>query len=140
LLQSKRAKGVIVKVLREVRARFGFRLVGYVVMPEHVHLVIEETPQAIPSRVIQVLKQRVSRELRGRKRGKQGQLVLPFAGEQFDHRRFWQRRYYDFNVYSQKKLWEKLEYMHANPVKRRLVAHPREWPWSGWSYYERGED
>ena len=136
-LQSKRAKNLFVRVLSEVRARHGFRLVGYVVMPEHVHLLIDEAAKALPAKIIQVLKQRVSRRLRGKRRGVRGQLALPFAGLA-EHRRFWQRRYYDFNVYSEKKLREKLDYMHENPVKRRLVSHPRDWPWSSWTFYERG--
>jgi hypothetical protein len=37
------------------------------------------------------------------------------------------------------KVKEKLNYMHANPVVRGLVKHPREWPWSSWSFYECGE-
>jgi putative transposase len=40
--------------------------------------------------------------------------------------RFWQPRFYDFNVWSANKLKEKLEYMHTNPVQRKLVQHPRE--------------
>jgi len=43
------------------------------------------------------------------------------------------------NVYSRKKLREKLDYMHANPVVERLVSHPKDWPWSSWSFYARGE-
>lgn len=42
---------------------------------------------------------------------------------------------YDFNVYSGKKLAEKLTYMHLNPLKRNLVAHLKDWPWSSWSHY-----
>jgi len=34
---------------------------------------------------------------------------------------------------------EKLNYMHANPVIRKLVKHPSGWPWSSWSFYEKGE-
>lgn len=52
---------------------------------------------------------------------------------------FWQTRFYDFNVYSAKKQREKLDYMRANPVKRGLVNHPRDWPWSSWAYYFGGE-
>jgi putative transposase len=52
---------------------------------------------------------------------------------------FWQRRFYDFNVWSSKKLKEKLDYMHRNPVQRGLVLHPKDWPWSSWSHYEKGE-
>jgi len=138
-LQTKRVKNIFVKILEEVRGRFGFRLMEYVLMPEHVHLLIEELPKALPARVIQVLKQRVSRKVRGKKRGTPGQLALPFPGEVGQHRRFWQRRYFDFNVYSEKKMREKLDYMHANPVKRGLVSHPQEWPWSSWSFCERGK-
>jgi hypothetical protein len=42
-------------------------------------------------------------------------------------------------VWSNKKVQEKLDYMHRNPVQRKLVQHPREWPWSSWSHYEKGE-
>jgi hypothetical protein len=43
---------------------------------------------------------------------------------------FWQPRYYDFNVYRQQKLMEKLDYMHQNPVQRGLVTRPEDWRWS----------
>jgi len=46
---------------------------------------------------------------------------------------------YDFNVYSAKKIREKLEYMHANPVKRGLVKNPSDWLWSSFLSYEKGE-
>jgi REP-associated tyrosine transposase len=139
LLASVRARNLAVEILREVQAKYGFSLAGYVIMPEHVHLLISESPSAPPAKVIQVFKQRVSRRLRGKKRASKRQLSLRFPEAQGELRRFWQRRYYDFNVYSSKKLWEKLHYMHANPVEERLVQHPREWPWSSWSFYATGK-
>jgi putative transposase len=42
---------------------------------------------------------------------------------------------YSFNVYSEKKRLEKLDYMHHNPLKRGLVKGPRDWPWSSWRFY-----
>ena len=48
----------------------------------------------------------------------------------------WERRYYPFNMYSEQKLREKLDYMHANPVKRGLVSSPEEWPWSSFRFYD----
>jgi putative transposase len=139
LLGSVKARNLAVKILGEVRARYGFSLLGYVIMPEHVHLLMSELPTVLPARIVQVFKQRVSRQMRGRKRVLPGQLGLPFPKNARDLRRFWQRRYFDFNVYSEKKLREKLDYMHMNPVKERLVKHPRGWPWSSWTFYERGE-
>jgi putative transposase len=139
LLASVRSRNLAIETLREVRAKYGFSLVGYVIMPEHVHLLISESASIPPAKVIQVFKQRVSRRMRGKKRASPAQLPLRFPEACGELRRFWQRRYYDFNVYSRKKLWEKLDYMHANPVVERLVGHPKEWPWSSWSFYARGE-
>jgi putative transposase len=134
-LRSTRAKNVFVQILGQVRDRYGFSLVGYVVMPEHVHLLIGEPARGTPSTVVQVLKQRVSRRLRRKKRPHAAQLSLLFARGESVLPRFWQRRFYDFNVWSLKKRVEKLHYMHMNPLKRKLVTHPKDWPWSSFSYY-----
>lgn len=140
LLEPVRARNLFVKILAEVRERYPFLLVGYVVMPEHVHLLISEPAQGNPSKVIRILKQRVSRAMRQKKkRTSKAQLRLPFPEEENRLKRFWQRRFYDFNVWSTGKLKEKLNYMHANPVMRRLVNHPKNWPWSSWSFYEKRE-
>jgi putative transposase len=134
-LRSVRAKNTFVQILGEVRDRYGFSLVGYVVMPEHIHLLISEPTKGTPSTAIQVLKQRVSRRLRRKKRANAGQLNLSFEGGEDSQPRFWQRRFYDFNVWSLKKRVEELHYMHMNPLKRKLVDHPKDWPWSSFSSY-----
>ncbi len=139
LLGTVRARNLAVKILDEVRGRYGFALVGYVLVPDHVHLLISESGSIRPAKIIQVFKQRLSRRMRGRKRARKGQLALRFPETDGMLRRFWQRRYYDFNVYSRAKLQEKLHYMHANPVKGKLAQHPGDWPWSSWCYCYRGE-
>ena len=139
LLGSTGARERFVRILDQARARFGFRPFGYVVMPEHVHLLISEPAKGTPSTVLQVLKQRVSRALRRKRRTSSGgQLRLNFACEEYAPA-FWQRRFYDFNVWSAKKLFEKLQYIHNNPVQRKLVLHPKDWPWSSWSHYAKRE-
>ena len=137
-LGTPRARNRFVRILDQVRSRFRFLLIGYVLMPEHVHLMMSEPPKGDPSKVLQVLKQRVSRSLRKPARKPSAQLSLVFAAET-DSPAFWQRRFYDFNVWSSKKLKEKLDYTHRNPVQRRLVLHPKDWQWSSWSHYEKGE-
>jgi len=90
--------------------------------------------------VLKVLKQRVSRDLRrSKRRAPSGQLRFGFTRVDGELPRFWQPRFYDFNVYSAKKRREKLDYMHANPVKRGLVNNPAAWIWSSWSFYANGE-
>jgi putative transposase len=140
-LRTARARNVFLIVLNDVRQRYQFAIVGYVVMPEHVHLLLSEPKKGNPSLVVQVLKQRVSRRLRRRAspatsaRQPRLWLDLPPAAQ----RSFWQRRFYDFNVWSRKKRTEKLNYMHMNPVKRGLVENAKLWPWSSYRFYQYGE-
>jgi putative transposase len=138
LLGSAGARDAFVSVLDEVRAGHAFRLLGFVVMPEHVHMVVSEPRLGDPSEVMQVLKQRTCFRLkRSNENGSAKVAAAQFSEE--DAYALWQRRFYDFNVWSSGKLEQKLDYMHRNPVKRGLVRHPEYWPWSSWSYYEKGE-
>lgn len=142
LLGSAKARNLFVRALDQVRKEHGFSLVGYVVMPEHVHLLISEPARGTPSTVLKMLKQRVSRLLRRRPRRRvsASQRSFPFASSPQHLPQFWQKRFYDFNVWSRKKKIEKLGYMHANPQKRGLVDDPKNWPWSSYAYYQqRGE-
>jgi len=54
--------------------------------------------------------------------------------------RFWQVRYYDFPVWSERKRIEKLRYIHRNPVKRGLVSRPEDWRWSSFAHYATGAE
>jgi len=67
--------------------------------------------------------------------------MLPSYAATFDIREpVWQPRYYDFSIYSEKKLSEKLAYMHENPVRAGWVTHPCEWIFSSARYYELDEE
>ncbi len=85
-----------------------------------------------------MLKQRVSQKTRRKRRNASDkQLRLAFPEPVENPRSFWQPRFYDFNVYTNGKKREKLDYMHSNPVTRGLVRHPKDWPWSSWSFYTK---
>lgn len=91
-------------------------------MPEHVHLLVNEPERDTLARAMQSLKQGVARRLALRAEDS-----------------FWQARYYDFNVWSERKFVEKLRYMHRNPMKRGLVSRPEDWLWSSFRHYATGE-
>src|ERR1700733_1486032 len=136
LLGTQRARQLFLMALSEVRERYDFALIGYVVMPEHIHLPISEPNVGNPSVVMQVLKQRVSRAMhRRRRRTRSEQKWLWEEVPVRKNQPFSQRRFYDFNVWSAKKRNEKVNYMHFNPVKRGLVAHPKDWLWSSYGFY-----
>ena len=136
VLGSARRRDLLVDILEQVRRSYKFVLVGYVVMPEHVHLLLGEPERGNPSVVVQVLKQRFSRRLRrGLRR------VHPAQGLLWKEERpaIWQRRFYDFVVWTEHKRVEKLRYIHRNPVKRGLVQKPEQWKWSSFRAYAYGE-
>jgi putative transposase len=90
LLVSPSARDRFLYILEQIRRRYDFVIFGYVIMPEHVHLLMSEPEIGHPSLAMQVLKQRTSRAI------------------QHDEKRFWQLRFYDFNVWSARKRIEKL--------------------------------
>jgi putative transposase len=140
LFGTRHARDVFLRILEQVRSKYKFEVVGYVVMPEHLHILIGEPEKGTPSTVLQVLKQAVARRLLkpGHKRRHQPTLGREQTSDRKRH--FWQVRFYDFNVYSNEKVVEKLRYMHRNPVKRGLVPSPELWAWSSFRAYFLNEE
>ncbi len=123
LFGSAPPRDTFLEIFEEVREKFRFVVAGYVVMPEHFHLLVSEPARGTTSYMMQILKQRVSHRLLGG-------LNLPT---------FWIPRYHDFNVFSYRKYVEKLRYIHRNPVRRGLVTKPEDWLWSSYRFYYLGE-
>jgi len=134
LLRSAPSRDRLLSVLEQTRKRYRFVVVGYVVMPEHIHLLLSEPEVGTPSTVMQVLKQRTARALLPKTKPRDPRQCQRF-GETPARVPFWQARFYDFNVWTAKKRVEKLMYMHWNPVKRGLVAEPEDWRWSSSRFY-----
>ena len=133
LLGTPRRRDLFLTVLEQVRRRYHFVVAGYVIMPEHIHLLIGEPQVKTPSTVMQALKLGFARRVLAQaRRGRN-----PTQAVLFDHlpQHIWQKRFYDFNVWTEHKRIEKLRYMHRNPVKRGLVAAPELWRWSSFRAY-----
>src|SRR5258707_15849169 len=106
-------------------------------MPERIHLLISDPQEKNPSTVMQALKVGFARRVLAEQRRRSN----PSQANLFDRapQHIWQKRFYDFNVWSQGKRIEKLRYMHRNPVQRGLVASPELWGWSSFRFYFLGE-
>ena len=114
-LNAPEARETFERSLEQIRRSYVLRVYGYVVMPEHVHLLLSEAKRSSLDVALQALKTSVSKR--------------------YARRPFWLARYYDFNVFSKEKRIEKLKYMHRNPVTRGLVLRPEEWLWSSFRHY-----
>ena len=129
-----------IELLEQARQRYGFVVVGYVVMPEHFHVLIGEPEKGTPSTVMQVVKQRFAKRVLRAKRKRECIAQASLWREDENHPvQVWQARFYDFNIWSRHKRVEKLRYMHENPVKRGLVLEPGQWAWSSFRDYAHGE-
>ena len=137
---------LFLQVLERVRRRYRLVVLGYVVMPEHVHLLVSEPQRSTLSTAIQALKLSFVRSLDGgsvvpmsRKTGETW--GTPSVGSSRSTssskkpKRFWQARFYDFNVWTEEKRIEKLRYIDRNPVARGLVKSQEEWKWSSVRWY-----
>jgi len=126
LLDTDERCRIFESALERVRRSYRLYVYGYVVMPEHVHLLLSEPNCPTPPQhytladALKSLKQGVSRRLLG------------------NAEHFWQKRYYDFNIRNYPQFVEKLRYIHRNPVKRGLCERPEDWGWSSFRHYAIG--
>jgi len=97
LLGSARSRDRFLSVLEETRQRYRFVVVGYVVMPEHIHLLVSEPEIGTPSTVMQVLKQRTVLALLPKTKPHDAR-HSKLLRESVVRTPFWQTRFYDFNV------------------------------------------
>jgi len=144
LFDSERFERRFVSTLGDLRRELNFRIIGYVLMPEHSHLLLWPSADANPSQIMQKLEGRTALFILKNLRANRGypwcqrilaRLTLPPTVHHDARFRIWQRRFYDMNIWNPRKRDEKLNYMHNNPVNRRLVKHPGDRPWSSWRFY-----
>ena len=114
------AKHTFETALERVRGSYSLFIYGYVVMSDHVHLLIGEPQRATLDVAIKSLKQAVSRRLIG------------------EANHFWEKRYYDFNIRDHQQFVEKLRYTHRNLVKSGLCERPQDWEWSSFRHHATG--
>ena len=121
--------------LERTRRRFELRVYGYVVMPEHVHILVSEPDKGTLADAIHYLKLSFTKRLRSQvgAQKKGANLGHPETGS------FWQARYYDRNIRNAREFTVKLRYIHRNPVKRGLVENPEDWTWSSFRHYASRE-
>ena len=130
--------------LEEMRRRFAMRVYGYVVMPEHVHLLLSEPEQGTLAEAMHYLKLSFAKRVRSvmsfAQVSVQKQDANPSASSgqalgRDPRDSFWQKRYYDRNVRDAREFGVKLRYLHRNPVKRGLVKEAGDWKWSSFRHY-----
>lgn len=140
LLSKNRTRLWLLEALDQARCRWDFAVWAYVIMPEHVHILIH--PRAVNydiALILKAIKQPVSQRtvafLRKNAPAWLDHLRVTRACGRSEYR-FWQQGGgYDRNIIREETAWTCVEYIHANPVRRELVATPADWPWSSARWY-----
>ena len=132
-LDHNRAKGIVVHYLSRILFLKKGHCLGYVVMPEHVHALVWFSASDELSVFMQQWKRCSSFQL------KKFFEKSEYFDKIYEGQPVWQARYYDFNTFSEKKVHEKINYMHMNPVRRGLVENPCDWKFSSARWYGRKE-
>jgi putative transposase len=129
LFDNDRIKDRFLEHLGAETARQQAHLLAWVIMPEHVHLVVVPNEQDDVPRYLLSLKRLFAREVLDRWRELDAP-ILPRLRDLSGDLHFWQNGGgYDRNVLGD-ELWEKIKYTNSNPVKRGLVADGCDWKWS----------
>ena len=124
--------------LEAARKNLSFDLWAYVLMPEHVHLLIYPRGAAKPAQIVGKIKEAVARKAIAYLACNAPQRLPRLTvreGERVRHR-FWQPGGgYDRNAVEIATVHQMIQYIHANPVRRGLVANAEDWEWSGARWY-----
>jgi putative transposase len=131
ILDNDRAKGVVVHFLTaQIKNQEGM-CIGFVIMPDHVHALVKFHETGRLSTFMNQWKRRSSMQLKDLFKT----VIKPY-GEKMDlEKPMWQAKYYCFNVFTQKKIRQKLTYMHNNPVKAGLAERPENWRFGSARWY-----
>jgi len=141
-------KQVVVDALHRLQSKFHICLIGYVIMPEHVHVLLypheRETDQLIPiSTLLHDFKRHSGfhgKKFLRKSWRQSGELwsqpLNEWARGVCSSKPIWNTRGYDFSITHNDMLIEKLDYCHKNPVTRGLVASADQWTYSSYRFYE----
>lgn len=133
ILDDDEAKQIVLDTLQAQLVRCSGHCAGFVIMPDHVHVVLWFSQPNQLSALMKQWKRTSSRRIAQHFARK-----LTSYGEWVQGSPVWQAHYYSFNIIVADKLREKVTYMHHNPVRAGLVSQAVDWVWSSAGFYERG--
>lgn len=137
LLHTPESKTIVVHSIESVRRDYSLSILAYVVMPNHVHLVVLPEPGTLLGALVGHIKRRSSLKLTSSWKSLGDETlrsaVLPASRK--ESYALWQPRCYDHNCRTPETVREKIVYCHNNPVRANLVDSPTDWEWSSARWY-----
>jgi putative transposase len=149
---------MVVDCIEQARKHYTFCVYAFVIMPDHVHLLMSEPERGLVANAIQSFKIASAKRALGGPRlaatqnfnnhalggphlaaTRDSNLANSAAAKCGIATPLWQKRYFDRNVRDNREFDRKLRYTHWNPVMADLVEKPEDWKWSSYRHYLTGE-
>ena len=125
ILKENKDKEMFLKSLKKFKSRFGFKLFGFVLMDNHVHLVIGTSNSVTISKIMQAITLSYSVVFRKK---------YPYTGH------VWQGRFRSNVIDNDSYILECLDYIHNNPIRAGIVKKTKNYPWSSYHFYNDSQD
>jgi putative transposase len=139
MFNSEKICQMVIDSLKEVKEKHPFKLIAYVIMPEHIHLIVNPVGSDIEifgkelkgisaNKIIKWLKEnQYDTSLKKLKLTKKGKRNHSYS--------VWQKKVKSVDLWSHKFVLQKMNYVHLNPVRANLCDHPAKWKWSSYNAY-----
>jgi len=143
IFKEKRYIDIILENLNFYRDKYNYKLLAYVIMPEHFHLMlyIEKGWQLF--KIMEELKRYTSKQiLKQLKNEKKVKLLSFFKSKASgkEKHKVWEEGFRSLGIYSKRIFDIKMNYIHNNPVKRGLVKKPEDYLYSSFRNYFLEDD
>ena len=144
LLSKDRSRLWVVEAMEHTRRKLEVAIYAFVIMPEHVHVVLmPRLPDSRIETILASLKRGVAKEARAHLQATGDNAWIDRLTVRQPKRsvfRFWQAGGgYDHNIWKEHTLYEVIDYIHANPVRRGLADTPEQWYWSSARFWAEGD-
>ena len=139
LLARDDIRQAVVHEIKIALNRYGVTVAAYVFMPDHIHLLVYLASPDTLHRFCKCWRGRSARKMIDLLRRQQDTSALQVFARHADARcdyAAWKEQVRSLPIYTWQKLRAKIDYIHANPVRRGLVEHPGDWPHSSYAFYE----
>ena len=143
LFLHEEARRILLEDIEFYRRKYKAKILAYVIMPEHYHLVVDLGMPDLLHKWLADIQRHTANQLSQwlRETAHPAHLIV------YEHRAdkgaklaVWKEQARAVGIVSRNVLSAKIEYVHANPVRRGLVENPADWPWSSWRSYYLGDD
>ena len=139
IFRGEKACAILVGQLKEIRKKFPYKLIGYVVMPDHFHLIVNLKDDDAAKFLLRLRGLSARKIVEWLKKenfaSSLEKLKLKFPQKRQHKHAVWQKDPMVVELYSHKFLRQKLNYIHLNPVRAGFCEHPAAWKWSSCQAY-----